>query len=441
MDPVLLIKASTWLRETHGLFDYESKTVVKSNLKISTSTSLYRSIQSCYIWSMAGSDEFPEGSEALIDVKKTNGSFQISLLANSPYEKMWQVIKFVKNQGIKGHPLKKGDWIKLGRIRLHIKQIQLANSEEAKLSLIPNSEDPETNEMQEEKNEESMPCRICLSEITSPLDPLIAPCKCAGTMKYVHINCLKEWLKNRITARETPKAISYYWKDFSCELCKTKLPSIIQIGGQQYELIGFTHPTKPFIILEDFRSDLRHSNGVHIITLEPENYAEIGRGHECDVKLTDISVSRNHSKIKLINDQFYLEDQNSKFGTLLRMKGILNININQSIVVQVNRTVLQLEAKQPANCFSCFNRRKKSKITPRPSEVAHLTRDDNADESCVERLKRYPNPMLFIKNGHLGVDEAINSSNVIENSSNNLVQYEEQKNEGVFMCIIHNNLE
>jgi len=33
-------------------------------------------------------------------------------------------------------------------------------------------------------------CRICLSEENEALNPLFSPCKCSGTMKFIHLNCL-----------------------------------------------------------------------------------------------------------------------------------------------------------------------------------------------------------------------------------------------------------
>ena len=33
-------------------------------------------------------------------------------------------------------------------------------------------------------------CRICLGEEQLEDDPLFSPCKCAGTMSYVHLKCL-----------------------------------------------------------------------------------------------------------------------------------------------------------------------------------------------------------------------------------------------------------
>lgn len=33
-------------------------------------------------------------------------------------------------------------------------------------------------------------CRICLGEENEFENELINPCKCAGTMKYIHVKCL-----------------------------------------------------------------------------------------------------------------------------------------------------------------------------------------------------------------------------------------------------------
>ena len=48
-------------------------------------------------------------------------------------------------------------------------------------------------------------CRICHCE-SEPGMPLISPCVCAGSLKYVHQACLQQWIKSADTK--------------SCELCK-----------------------------------------------------------------------------------------------------------------------------------------------------------------------------------------------------------------------------
>lgn len=36
-------------------------------------------------------------------------------------------------------------------------------------------------------------CRICLDDIETEENPFITPCKCSGSMKFIHLLCLREW--------------------------------------------------------------------------------------------------------------------------------------------------------------------------------------------------------------------------------------------------------
>ena len=50
-----------------------------------------------------------------------------------------------------------------------------------------------------EQIEETYQCRICLEEETN-LELLISPCRCSGTSKYVHRECLRRWRYQDINA-------------------------------------------------------------------------------------------------------------------------------------------------------------------------------------------------------------------------------------------------
>lgn len=54
--------------------------------------------------------------------------------------------------------------------------------------------------------EDTDTCRICRGESTQE-EPLFYPCKCSGSIKFVHQNCLMEWLSHS--------------QKKHCELCKT----------------------------------------------------------------------------------------------------------------------------------------------------------------------------------------------------------------------------
>lgn len=60
---------------------------------------------------------------------------------------------------------------------------------------------------------------------------------------------------------------------------------------------------------------------------------KLGRGHESEVRISDISVSRCHALIKYRDDGFYIEDNNSKFGTIACLRNRLALEIDQTVAV------------------------------------------------------------------------------------------------------------
>ncbi|KAH6693436.1 E3 ubiquitin-protein ligase MARCH6 [Plectosphaerella plurivora] len=75
----------------------------------------------------------------------------------------------------------------------HHSRGNLSAPEVARLRSSDNNADPDT-------------CRICRGEATED-EPLFYPCKCSGSIKYVHQDCLMEWLSHS--------------QKKHCELCKT----------------------------------------------------------------------------------------------------------------------------------------------------------------------------------------------------------------------------
>ncbi|CAG9318861.1 unnamed protein product [Blepharisma stoltei] len=381
----LEVRTITWSRDTHGLFDYESRSTTKSNFKISSSCSIFRANQTCYAVADDTKD-IHEGPEPLLSIRKNLGTFLAHQFGESN-EKLWFVVKYMKSNGSKGHIMHEGDWLKLGRVRFRVKKISINKGSNVDipgfLGAIPSDME---NIEQEDSNQGNNQCRICLYDNSTKADPLISPCKCSGTMKYVHINCLKEWLKNKVATRQSERAISYYWKDLACELCKTKLPSCMNFEGQKIELVSMAYPTKSYMIIEDYRPESRQSHGLHIISIEEGQLALIGRGHECDVKLSDISVSRHHARIKLQNNQFIIEDQNSKFGTLLQAKKTIPLSSHHDVTIQANRTVLHMSLKEPWNCgmfCMCLNKQ----VMP-VEEISYLTQEGgNFEEEEPEEIE------------------------------------------------------
>ena len=128
-------------------------------------------------------------------------------------EKSCWIIAKNQNNRLKGHQyhLLEGDYIKLGRVFFRIKEINLNKPQLEEYLPIKYSND-------------ISPCRICLSDCYEDDDPLITPCKCLGSLKYIHLRCLKEWLNSKVTMKFTESYTYISWDKLECELCKSPFP-------------------------------------------------------------------------------------------------------------------------------------------------------------------------------------------------------------------------
>jgi hypothetical protein len=59
-------------------------------------------------------------------------------------------------------------------------------------------------------------CRFCFDSTSSKSNPLLAVCKCSGSVKNVHFNCLKSWVKSKMEKVETSYCVYYQYQPLSC---------------------------------------------------------------------------------------------------------------------------------------------------------------------------------------------------------------------------------
>merc|ERR1712195_370619 len=111
-------------------------------------------------------------------------------------------------------------------------------------------------------------------------------------------------------------------------------------------LVQYEKPEGNYLVLESLNQEKNTSRIIHIIRpSELKDCFKLGRGHESDLRINDISVSRCHAKIKFSNGKFQLEDNTSKFGTLVLVKQRTPLLPNYNKAVQIGRTVLNFSVK------------------------------------------------------------------------------------------------
>ena len=163
---------------------------------------------------------------------------------NSLQDRIWLIIRhtdFPNNVHffiIKSYLLKEGDIIKFGKIIFRVKELLIKNNSihfdkliqtqnihkdynENQMEALSNNqgdilqlnnnmyhmthanllskntyENFKPKEIKIEKTNKKINkqiCRICLNDENDPNNPMMNPCKCSGTMKYIHFFCLKQW--------------------------------------------------------------------------------------------------------------------------------------------------------------------------------------------------------------------------------------------------------
>lgn len=213
------------------------------------------------------------------------------------------------------------------------------------------------NNKSKQDKKKNLVCRICYTEEEDGVeDPLVQPCKCSGSLKYIHLKCLKHWIFTRSCLKvENNECCSVFvFKEVECEICKTKLPDLVSHNGKLHSLLDFSEEFKNYLILETLTLDDEDNKFLYVISLDKNKNIKLGRGLLSEILLSDVSVSRIHCMFSIEGRNVYIKDNNSKFGTLILVQTPkIKLAENLSLSLQVGRTYLNFISKREEKFFSC----------------------------------------------------------------------------------------
>ena len=261
----------------------------------------------------------------------------------------------------------------------------------------------ENNNINLKKSEKQKICRICyMTETNSLLNPLIKPCKCSGSMKYIHLKCLLYWLKTKIEVDKSEYVNNKYFTLYSsekveCELCKQIFPHYVKHNNKLYNLLDLERnfeieknrknkinnlnytdgdnnqknkekkdfeninndDSKSYIVFDTISFDKSIPSYIYLANFNNDKKLRIGRGLEMNLIMNDLSISRNHCLLEITDEEdILLQDMNSKFGTLALVQAKeIEILKGQTLALQIGRSFLNIGYKQKnkSSLFDCCN--------------------------------------------------------------------------------------
>ena len=278
-------------------------------------------------------------------------------------------------------------------------------------------------------------CRICYMEEDEPeANPLLNPCICSGSMKYIHYQCLKHWISNKCYSKidsNNNNCSIYKIKPVECELCKTKFPDLIIKNGEKYNISEFKPDYKNYFIFESLTLDKNRNKYNYIVSLnENEDKIYLGRDRECNVLFSDISVSRIHCIFSIEKNNIFLNDNNSTFGTLVLMQtDSINLTENLPLFIQIGRTFFKiLPKKQKLNFFCCdASERPNDKFYFKQNEnhifyhkkITRLNLDDNRNKENKDIREVNENENINLNNSNINIKKIKIKTNKDKNNKEN----------------------
>ena len=273
--------------------------------------------------------------------------------------------------------------MKAGKISLENKNDINIINEKSEIQSNDEKEENNNNESQNEsqsiqrKQSKNKICRICYMEEDEPdINPLLDPCICAGSMKYIHYKCLRHWINNKcyskIENNNNNNCCIYKIKPIECELCKTKFPDLIIKNETTYNISEFKPEYDNYMIFEILTLDRNKNKYIYIVSLNShENKIYIGRDKESDILFSDISVSRIHSIFNIENNNIFINDNDSTFGTLILIQtGSIKLMENLPLYVQIGRTFFKILPKKEEKSFFCCG------ATERPNDKFYFKQNE-----------------------------------------------------------------
>ncbi|CAI2364551.1 unnamed protein product [Moneuplotes crassus] len=297
----VVLEAKTWINGTHGLFSYDTKEIKNKTYRIYSPGKLirnglkinYKETTQEYV---ASADEtvllnLENPSENTYTIKPVN--------TNKQNDRIWTVIKELGSHEykIEGH-----DIFKLGKMKFRVKEFRTPDC------YFTETDSPSPHEGFDKDDDVEDPDQLSDEELKIGKD-----------------NC--------IFCRKTNDFVS----NLVLVSCSCGEPS------EEIEIKRPDDPEVPYIIIEWLNptSSLRT---VHTIVFEDaEEPFCLGRGHEADLRINCISVSRKHAAFKFREDGFYMVDLKNKYGTLVLERGALEICEGVQRTIQIGHTVIDVK--------------------------------------------------------------------------------------------------
>ena len=191
-------------------------------------------------------------------------------------------------------------------------------------------------------------CYICMDSEEEDGDVLIAPCQCKGSTALVHVKCLQRLLSTGDSAKKT-NVISTKHQNHTCKICKARYKTHVKLSdGTLVPLLNpsLVPPYLTLVVITRHESHPDLFNTIFQLSFARAAELSLGRSQGCDLVIGYRTVSTRHATISYSKGEFHYQDARSSNGSLLYLRGPLEVPTTRPIRLRMGRSILSLRARQ-----------------------------------------------------------------------------------------------
>mmetsp|Transcript_3966 Transcript_3966/g.6050 ORF Transcript_3966/g.6050 Transcript_3966/m.6050 type:complete len:633 (-) Transcript_3966:167-2065(-) len=240
-----------------------------------------------------------------------------------------------------------------------------------------------------------MQCYMCFEgEEDEESNPLVAPCDCKGSTKYVHVECLQAWHSSKEANR--PCIISNKKGAQVCGVCKAPYKTHLRLSNGDFVPLLPPRIKPPFISFtvctrhqhqEELFSTRFHLSYSTLIgrsgSLSSQRPLMIGRSQNSDMVLDYRTVSTHHAAVNFVNGTFNILDLRSSNGSFLYVREPLTIRWGESVRLRWGKGSITL--RPPVSIRGCLP---VVRLSNPSTPVSRESMKNDPDPSMIEDLLR-----------------------------------------------------
>ena len=287
---------------------------------------------------------------------------------------IWQYINPKKK-----YEIKKNDYLRIGKIILKIKELN-SNEKNPNFDFQIQNQRKKIIRIKKQKNE----CIIC-SFNDSKEDPFLNLCNCS-IKNPIHLNCLKKWLNSKINKNKKQNFIIYDFEKIVCPICKEILPLFFIYENKKIFLLDLEFDFfKEYCFFEIYDKDFNNFKGFFFLFFENQKKFRLGRSEKNDIVFKENFISRFHCNIFLENNQFFVEDLNSKYGTFFLFFKPIFPKLKNNIFLQIDNFFFIIHFFYLTDYCICF---KNDYIFSKDKFQKYIFQDKKEEIEKKEKIKK-----------------------------------------------------